>query len=145
MNSGRVFAGIVGGSNRLEYTVMRDAVNFAARLMQSAEDYQIITSNNIKNKSERIFNFNYLGKKYFKGKEDLQDVHLLEKEKEEEIELKEIKIFGRKKEIKEFMGYLDKASKGNPVAFFIEGEAGIGKSYLSNYIIKFAEKKVGKF
>ncbi len=142
MNSGSTFSGIVGGSGRLEYTVMGDSVNFSARLMQFAEDNQIILSKKIKEKSERIFEFDFLGERKFKGKEKLEEVYLLKKRKEEEEkELKEIKIYGREKETKEILNFLKKSSKGKPFAFFIEGEAGLGKTHLSNYIMKIAEKE----
>jgi adenylate cyclase len=39
INTGKVFAGIVGGQDRLNYTVHGDAVNIAARLENLNKEY----------------------------------------------------------------------------------------------------------
>lgn len=44
INTGTVFAGRVGGSQRYEYSVMGPAVNLAARLMDAAADGEILLS-----------------------------------------------------------------------------------------------------
>jgi class 3 adenylate cyclase/CheY-like chemotaxis protein len=44
INTGRVMAGTVGGAGRLEYTVVGDAVNIAARLQSEAAGGEIVAS-----------------------------------------------------------------------------------------------------
>lgn len=44
VNGGPVFAGIVGAPQRRTFTVMGDAVNLAARLMQKADEGQLVAS-----------------------------------------------------------------------------------------------------
>lgn len=44
INTGTVFAGRVGGSQRYEYTVMGSEVNLAARLMEASDDGHILIS-----------------------------------------------------------------------------------------------------
>ena len=46
INTGRVVAGTVGGAGRLEYTVVGDAVNVAARLQSEAAGGEIVASAN---------------------------------------------------------------------------------------------------
>ncbi|MEO0263429.1 MAG: adenylate/guanylate cyclase domain-containing protein [candidate division WOR-3 bacterium] len=136
MNSGKAFAGIVGGSGRMEYTIMGDSVNFSARLMQAAGEEEILASSNIYEKAKDTFEFKYLGEKYFKGKEEPQRVYLVEKRKEKEFyEFKEIKISGREKELKEINKLLKDAENGKPNMIILEGEGGIGKTHLANFII----------
>ncbi|MEJ5166696.1 MAG: adenylate/guanylate cyclase domain-containing protein, partial [Thermoanaerobaculia bacterium] len=136
MNSGKAFAGIVGGSRRLEYTIMGDSVNFSARLMQSAEEKEVVLSSNVYEKAKEIFQFKYIGEKFFKGKSKAQSVYLLEKRKEISIyDFKEIRLFGREKELNEINKLLKDAENGKPNMVILEGEGGVGKTHLANFII----------
>jgi class 3 adenylate cyclase len=67
INRGRVFAGEIGPLFRRTYTVMGDAVNLAARLMQAAPPGQILTTTDVLERSEACFAVNSLGRLSVKG------------------------------------------------------------------------------
>lgn len=53
INSGSILAGLIGGANRMQYTVVGDAVNLASRLCGEAGSSQIIIEESMYKKSSR--------------------------------------------------------------------------------------------
>ncbi|MCI0416837.1 DUF2791 family P-loop domain-containing protein [bacterium] len=141
MTEGRVFAGIVGGAGSFYYTVVGDPVNLAARLMQIAVPSQILVSESFQKRSE-LFEFSAGEEKRIKGKTDPVLVFALQSPKKEKLfQLSEQNIAGRTAEIQTLLDHLEEAEKGKPRIVFIEGESGIGKSYLAGHICSLAHQK----
>ena len=94
VNSGKVFAGVIGATSRMEYTVIGDAVNTAARLCDLAKPSEILvgsdtlklddmsigmsTDRNLRTLSE-LFQFSAPVRTQVKGKDTLVDALVLEK------------------------------------------------------------------
>lgn len=132
INSGVVVAGGVGSQDKFEYTVMGDTVNVAQRLQSLAEKNQILVSKNLFKATEHIFEFEYQGKSFLKGKSNEVDAYRV-KALKAPSERKKARsgfdqIIGREKEIEIFSRCLEQVQSQRGQAFFISGEAGVGKS-----------------
>ena len=68
VNVGPVFVGNLGSATRRTFTVMGDAVNLAARLMQKAEEGQVVASNAVLDRSSTSFGVDGLEPFLVKGK-----------------------------------------------------------------------------
>ncbi|MBN2384335.1 AAA family ATPase [bacterium] len=142
MNSGRVFSGLVGGHDRFDYTIMGDAVNFAARLMQNAQDNQICVSEAIKDLTEEKYENVLLGKHKFKGKKELLPVYALNKKRQQfDVKQTVADFTGRSTEVTLLLEALDKARKDEPSMIVLEGVPGIGKSFLANHVLGIGQQK----
>lgn len=140
INEGRIYSGIVGGAGRYDYTVMGDAVNFAARLMQKAKDNQILISNAVHAVVSGKFRGTFLGKQKFKGKSQKLPVYLLQSRKKLStlsVQKKQIQnaFYGREKIVSMIQELTEKVVRGKPAVLITEGEAGVGKTTLCQHII----------
>ncbi len=70
INSGNVIAGNFGSMERMEYTVLGDTVNVAARIQATAEPGQILIGPETYRQVQGRFMFRYLGEKVLKGKSE---------------------------------------------------------------------------
>ncbi|MCX7944601.1 MAG: FHA domain-containing protein [Deltaproteobacteria bacterium] len=70
INSGNVIAGNFGSMERMEYTVLGDTVNVAARIQAACEPGQILIGHETYKNVQGRFMFRYLGEKILKGKSE---------------------------------------------------------------------------
>lgn len=71
VNSGQMYAGILGSEHRMEFTVVGDAVNLAARLCDSAAPGEILLSSNVYNdEMQHTVKVETQGQLMIKGKKD---------------------------------------------------------------------------
>ena len=133
-NSGRVFVGDLGGSQRRAFTVMGDAVNLAARLMQAAGYGRIVASNALLDRVRTGFDLDPLEPFFVKGKS--LPVHaavvgaigdsgggLLPGEGH-------LPLLGREREMAAVLEVVDRAVLGGGGPIEILGEPGSGKTRL---------------
>ena len=75
MNAGTAVAGSVGTEARMEYTVIGDSVNLAARLESNAKPGQILISQRTYERVRDLVETRPLGRIRVKGKEEEVEVH----------------------------------------------------------------------
>jgi class 3 adenylate cyclase len=134
LNSGRAFCGIVGSLQRCEYTVMGDAVNVAARLMQAAPEMDFLVSHSVKSRASHLFQFRDLPPLILKGKNEPFPVACLEGRKGETLDLPF--FIGRKREEAALQQAVANQPSGQAGLFWIHGEAGIGKTAFVQYFLQ---------
>jgi class 3 adenylate cyclase len=83
IHTGNLMLGVIGGANRMEGTVISDAVNLAARLEGLTKKYDrtIIISDSTKNKMKdrETVEFEFLGETKVKGKEQSTEIYSVTK------------------------------------------------------------------
>jgi tetratricopeptide (TPR) repeat protein len=143
INTGDAFCGEVGSAERKEYTVMGKDVNLAARLMSKAEPgeimvgdqtFQTVSSNfqatQVKLKAKGISDPVIA----FKVKELTKSQPAATGSKPKQAE--KIPIVGREKEVRQIDQLIKKVTGGEGQLLSIVGEAGIGKSRLTEKILE---------
>lgn len=78
IHSGEAIAGNIGGDKRMEYTVVGDVVNVAARLETIAKPNQVLVSAATRDAAGEDFPFRFLGKERLTGRTQETDVYELD-------------------------------------------------------------------
>ncbi|MFH1727262.1 MAG: tetratricopeptide repeat protein [Pseudomonadota bacterium] len=147
VNSGKVFAGIVGSAMRKEYTVMGDTVNLAQRLESAAARGQVLVGNNVYKATRDLFEFHELDPIAVKGKKDKVKCYSVEGEKKEEKINVDYRwdFINRRAEIEKLLELKEKALSSKGQVSYIVGEAGVGKSRLIGEFFDSLEKEDSEF
>jgi class 3 adenylate cyclase/tetratricopeptide (TPR) repeat protein len=143
ITSGLVFCGHVGSGFRREYAVVGDAANLAARLMAAAGDGEILVASNTRDETHERFQWTPAFELRVKGKRDpVSVVRLSTREPVHESGTQESKhtskFVGRTEELEVAVEKLGEVAKNQGHLLGVCGEPGIGKSRLSQEIIRLA-------
>ena len=144
VSQGLTRAGACGGIYRRTYSVMGDAVNMAARLMQNAASGQVLVNQNVRKATGNTFTWEELSPLRVKGKSDMVTVfRLVTKLEQQGIRLHEPKyalpMVGRDAELVLIDQKLELTLAGHGQIVGITAEAGMGKSRLIAEVIRLAK------
>jgi predicted ATPase len=137
VSTGVVYAGLIGSSERREYTVMGPVVNLAARLMSAAADGELLLSNAIRRKVSPFFEIADRGEITMKGKAEPVPVYSIVGRRAQPEPIRGIRglhspLVGRDTERQRVRILAENAQSGRGSILSIIGEAGLGKSCLIN-------------
>ena len=135
LTTGRVFTGTRGAESRLEFALIGEAVNLAARLSGSADD--ILCDEDTRSAASATIDFAPAVDLAVKGKSEPVTVFRPRsvKTRTAAIDSAGSGIVGREREILAMERRLDDLAHGRGGVVFIEGEAGIGKSTLVSHLV----------
>ncbi|MFN0154549.1 MAG: adenylate/guanylate cyclase domain-containing protein, partial [Gaiella sp.] len=130
VNSGRVFAGIVGPPTRRTYTFYGDAINTAARIMVRAADGHLLVREDVLERARTTYELTPIEPFAAKGKAELVRASAVGNAIGER-ELEAIGPFvGREPELDQLLAALSGAREGRGALAIVVGEPGIGKTRL---------------
>src|SRR5271157_2977091 len=144
LHSGMVIAGNVGSDLRMNYSVIGDTVNLAARLVELAPSGEIYLTAETQNLIANMAASEGPLRMTLKGKASPVPVYKLKSLKAEgegkDGSIGRNEFVGREKEIASIKRALESVLDKNQVTLCIQGEAGVGKSRLKGELIKLAYK-----
>ncbi len=78
INKGEVVSGNIGSREMMDYTVIGDTVNLAARLCSAAKPGQILVSSSVFKKTRKMINYKKIEQLSLKGKREKVDIFIVE-------------------------------------------------------------------
>ena len=134
INTGVMFAGLVGSARRREYTVMGQHVNLAARLMSAADEGTVVVSPATRRVVERHIALRPLDPVRLKGIAEpvalAEALRPFDVAQEQPRGLLHAPLVGRSAEIEQLLDEGGAALRGQGRVVALLGEAGVGKSRL---------------
>lgn len=128
---GTVYAGLIGGAERCEFTAIGNVVNFASRLTQKADWGQLLVPRIVAEHPRLAVA--HMGNFRYKGFRDPQPTYRLLGLETEREELFKQPMVGRQRELEQLMTAAQPIFEGRFAGVAtIYGEAGIGKSHLAH-------------
>ena len=145
INSGFVYSGQVGSPVRQEYTVMGDAVNLSARLMQASQPGEIVVSVAVREAAPSVFDWEDREPIQVKGKTDPISISLFKGiQKTSTLEMQavayELPMIGRQEELQSVVNRLEQVHSSKGWMIGVTAEAGMGKSRLATEILSSAQQ-----
>ena len=141
---GKVYAGIIGGDERNQYTMLGSKVNLAARFMMKANWGEVWTDEKIYQNLKDDYNFEKLPGQIFKGYKDrITPYRIIDGHEGKSIDLYSGAIVSRDAELKKMIGFIKPIFKNKFAGvIYVNGETGIGKTRL---IDEFRKKIEGAY
>lgn len=140
LSTGQIFTGPRGNDRRRDYAMIGNAVNLAARLMQSA-GAGILADLATRQAAAKEISFERLEPILVKGRALPVDIFRPVAPLEKILSKRQGETFGRAEEKKALAERLSQLLEGHGATVLIEGEPGIGKSHLMTDCIERARER----
>jgi adenylate cyclase len=134
VNSGHGIARVLGSEARMDYAVLGDSVILAQRLESAAPSGETYVSDSTRQLASARFDFESVGELTLKGKaEPVPAWRLLGKRTSDQPQ-RARRLIGRDRELATGQAAIDALMQGRGGVLTVTGEAGVGKSHLTEEI-----------